>query len=100
MTKIQNWRMQACAAVLIEQNDKLLELTKNAGNLPNIILKNLKDTLSITVGLLDRVGSYKPNSEISNEEISRICQRIGNLVVNVEMINIQIKTYNKGEENK
>jgi hypothetical protein len=92
--------MQACAAVLIEQNDKLLELTKNAGNLPNIILKNLKDTLSITVGLLDRVGSYKPNSEISNEEISRICQRIGNLVVNVEMINIQIKTYNKGEENK
>jgi hypothetical protein len=93
---MQNWKMRACAEVLIEQNDKLLALSQNAANLPKIMLKNLKDTLSITSDLLDRVGRYKPDSEISDEEIAQIRHRIGDLVVSVAMITIQINEY-KGE---
>ena len=97
MTKMQNWRMQGCAEVLIEQNDKLLALSKNAANLPKIMLKNLKDTLSVVSSLLDLVGSYKPDSNISDEEIARIRHRIGDLVVSVAMITIQINEYRKTE---
>lgn len=98
MTKFQNWKMQACAEVIIEQNDKLLELSKDTANLPSVILKHLKDTLSLSHDLLDRVGRYKPDSDIRSEDIAKLCYAIGNLSVDVAMVSIQIKSYRQREE--
>ena len=95
MTKMQNFRIQGCLAVLSEQNDKLCAMSQNYTNLPKIILKNIRDSLDITVGLLEQIGSYNMDAQISDESITRLRHNIGDLAVNVAMIEIQIDEYRK-----
>jgi hypothetical protein len=97
MTKMQNWRLRGCISVLLDQNDKLTTMSQNYANanLPNIMLKNIRDNLEIAVALLDQVGHINIDAEISDEYIARLRHSIGDLAVSVAMTEIQINEYRK-----
>lgn len=95
MTKIQNFHMQGCVAVLCEQNDKLITLSERCAGLPIPILRNLRQILAVCTNLMDEVSVHV----VTDEYIAQLRSRLGDLAVNVAMIEIQIKSYRQSRYN-
>ena len=95
MTKMQNFKMQGCVAVLVEQNDKLCNFDKR--NLPNAILENIKRVHTVCHSLLNECSCQTPESDITDEYIANFRHKLGDLVCNVAMLDIQIK-FIRGEK--